>query len=135
MKHEQNWYMKFWAKLLKGSNVPVHSSSFHAGWNKDESESEVTQLCPTLCDPMDCSLPGSSIHEISQAKILEWVAISFSRRSFQLRDWTWVSHIVGRCLPFEPPGKSRNKEIVTLRITNLVNAFCRWYWRNKKKKT
>ena len=40
-----------------------------------ESESEVTQSCPTLCDPMDCSLPGSSVHGIFQARILEWVAI------------------------------------------------------------
>ena len=40
--------------------------------------SEVAQLCPTLCDPMDCSLPGSSVHGILQARILEWVAISFS---------------------------------------------------------
>ena len=46
-----------------------------------ESESEVTQSCPTLCDPMDCSLPGSSVHGISQAIVLEWIAISFSRRS------------------------------------------------------
>ena len=46
-----------------------------------ESESEVTQSCPTLCDPMDCSLPGSSVHGIFQARILEWVAISFSRGS------------------------------------------------------
>ena len=38
-----------------------------------------TQSCPTLCDPMDCSRPGSSVHGISQARILEWVAISFSR--------------------------------------------------------
>ena len=45
--------------------------------------SEVTQSCPTLCDPMDCGLPGFSIHEIFQARILEWVAISFSRRSSQ----------------------------------------------------
>ena len=42
------------------------------------SESEVTQSCPTLCDPMDCSPPGSSVHGILQARILEWVAISFS---------------------------------------------------------
>ena len=42
---------------------------------------EVTQLCPILCDPMDCSLPGSSVHGIFQARVLEWVAISFSRRS------------------------------------------------------
>ena len=46
-----------------------------------ESESEVTQSCPTLCDPMDCSLPGSSIHGIFQATVLERVAISFSRGS------------------------------------------------------
>ena len=52
--------------------------------------------CPTLCNPMDCSLTGSSIHGIFQARILEWVAISFSRRSSQPRDWTWVSCVVGR---------------------------------------
>ena len=61
-----------------------------------ESESEVTQSCPTLCDPMDYSLSGSSVHGIFQARILEWVAISFSRRSSQPRDWTWVSCTVGR---------------------------------------
>ena len=43
------------------------------------SESEVAQLCPTLCDPIDCSLPGSSVHGIFQAIVLEWIAISFSR--------------------------------------------------------
>ena len=42
------------------------------------AESEVAQSCPTLSDPMDCSLPGSSIHGISQARVLEWVAIAFS---------------------------------------------------------
>ena len=41
----------------------------------------VIQLCPTLCDPMDCSPPGSSVHRISQARILEWVAIPFSKGS------------------------------------------------------
>ena len=46
---------------------------------QSESESEVAQSCPTLCDPMDCSLPGSSFLGIFQARILEWVAISFSR--------------------------------------------------------
>ena len=46
----------------------------------------VTQSCPTLCNTMDCSPPGSSVHRISQAKILEWVAISFSRGSSRLRD-------------------------------------------------
>ena len=61
-----------------------------------ESESEVTQSCPTLCDPVDCSLPGSSVHGILQARMLEWVAISFSRASSRPRDRTRVSHIGGR---------------------------------------
>ena len=60
-----------------------------------ESESEVIQSCPTLFDPMDCSLPGSSVHGIFQARVLEWVAI-FSRVSSRPRDQTWVSRIAGR---------------------------------------
>ena len=55
---------------------------------------EVTQLCPTLFDPMDCRPPGSSVHGILQARVLEWGAISFSRGSSQPRDWTLVSRIV-----------------------------------------
>ena len=47
-----------------------------------EGESEVDQSCPTLCDPMDCSPPSSSVHGILQARVLEWVAISFSGGSF-----------------------------------------------------
>ena len=45
---------------------------------KVKSESEVTESCPTLSDPMDCNLPGSSVHEIFQARVLEWGAIAFS---------------------------------------------------------
>ena len=59
-------------------------------------ESEVTQSCLTPWDPMDCSLSGSSVHRIFQARVLEWVAISFSRGSSRPRDWTQVSHTVGR---------------------------------------
>ena len=58
-----------------------------------ESESEVAQSCPTLCDPVDCSPPSSSVHGILQARVLEWVAISFSRGFSQPRDQTYVSHI------------------------------------------
>ena len=58
--------------------------------------SAVAQSCPTLCDPVDCSLPGSSVHGIFQAIVLEWIAISFSRGSSQPRDRTWVSSIVDR---------------------------------------
>ena len=50
---------------------------------KVKSESEVAQLCPTLSDPMDCSLPGSSVHGILQARVLEWSAIAFSAYHMQ----------------------------------------------------
>ena len=62
-----------------------------------KKESEVAQSCPTLCDPVDLSLPGSSVQGIFQARILEWVAISFFRRSSQTRDWPRVSCILSRC--------------------------------------
>ena len=55
----------------------------------------VTQLCLTFCNPMDCNPPGSSVDGIFQARILEWVAISFSRGLSPPRDWTHVSCIVG----------------------------------------
>ena len=56
----------------------------------------VTQLCLTLCNHMDCSPSGSSVHRILQERILEWVAIPFSRGSSQPRDRTWFSCIIGR---------------------------------------
>ena len=57
-------------------------------------------LCLTLCDPMDCNLPGCSVHGILQVRILEWVAMPFSRGSFQPRGQTQVSRIAGRFFPF-----------------------------------
>ena len=57
---------------------------------------KVLQSCPTLCDPIDGSLSGSSVHGILQARTLEGVAIPFSRGSSRPRDQTWVSCIVGR---------------------------------------
>ena len=56
----------------------------------------VAQSCPTLCNPMDCSPPGSSVHGILQARTLEWVAICFSKGSSRPRDWTQVSRIAGK---------------------------------------
>ena len=63
------------------------------------------QSCLTLCDTMDCSPPGSSVHGIFQARRLEWVAISFSRGSFGPRDGTCVSCLAGRFFTTELPGK------------------------------
>ena len=63
------------------------------------------QSCLTLCNPVDWSPPDSSVHGILQARILEWVAIPFFRRSSQPRHRTWVSCIAGYTLSPEPPGK------------------------------
>ena len=66
----------------------------------------VTQSCLTLCDPTDCSLPGSPVHRISQTRILEWVAISYSRDSSRPRDRTLASPaLAGRFFTTAPPGK------------------------------
>ena len=71
------------------------------------SDSEVAQSCPTLWDPMDCCPPGSSIHGILQARILEWIACLFARGSSQSRDQTQVSchllRISSDSSPSEPP--------------------------------
>ena len=62
---------------------------------KVKSESEVAQSCPTLSDPMDCSPPGSSVHGIFQARVLEWVAIAFS-------NGTLLNHKTNKIMPFTP---------------------------------
>ena len=66
----------------------------------------VAKSCQLFCDPMDCIPPGSSVHCISQARILEWVAISFSKESFLSRDQTCVSYIGKWILYSEPLGKA-----------------------------
>ena len=59
---------------------------------RHESESEVAQSCPTLCDPMDCSLPGSSVHGIFQARVLEWGAISIWNTKSWIFPWVPIKH-------------------------------------------
>ena len=72
---------------------------------------KLLQVCPTLCDPRDCSPPGSSVHGILQARLLEWVAMPSLRGSSQPRDQTHISCVscIGRrffvCLPLMSPGK------------------------------
>ena len=67
----------------------------------------MAQLCLTLCNPMDCSPLGSSVYEILQARILEWVAIPFSRGLSQPRDRTQSPALQADSLPSEPPGKEQ----------------------------
>ena len=68
--------------------------------SRHEVKVKIAQSCPTLCDPMDCSLPGSSAHEILQARILEWIAVLFFKGSSRPRDRTQVSRIAGRFFTF-----------------------------------
>ena len=89
-----------------------------------ESESEVTQSCSTLCDSMDCSLPGSSAHGIFQARVLEWLAISFSRGSSRPRDWTQISCIVGRRFPIWVTRKSKH----VLQFKGLLFFIIYLFW-------
>ena len=99
---------------------------------------KVAHSCPTLCDPMDCSLPGSSVHGILQARILEWVAFPSSRWSSQPRDGIQVSHTAGGFFTVwatREPNKGRllwdnwwnlNK---ACRLGNTVlSVLSSWFW-------
>ena len=91
---QTSWTLFTCSKL----NILLHvSHNLCHTFTHKESESEVTQSCLTFPDPMDCSPPGSSIHGIFQARVLEWVAISFFRGSSRPKDRTRVSHVVDRC--------------------------------------
>ena len=86
------WYWAAWAACIFWRLILCQL--FHLLYHTYESE--VAQSSPTLCDPVDCSLPGFSVHGILQARTLEWVTISFSRGSSWPWDRTWVSRIGGR---------------------------------------
>ena len=81
------WQWKCWVLIIGNSRPPCTCICYCC---------LVAKSCLTLCDPMDCGPPGSSIHGISQARLLEWVAVSVSRGSSQPRDWAHVSCIAGR---------------------------------------
>ena len=79
----------------------------------------VTQSRPALCYSMDCSPPGSSIHGILQARILEWVAVPFSRGSSQPRDWTQVSHTAGRFFTICTTGEGLSSGLPVLPLATV----------------
>ena len=110
----------------------VGSREFHelfkcmTKWNK-VCVCLIRQLCLTLCDPMGHSLPGSSVHGILQARILQWSAISPSRRFLQPRDRTCISSIscsAGRFFTTEPPGKPKwnKEELLTHKMWKLEKS-------------
>ena len=110
-----------WDSPGKNTGVGCH---FLLQFMKVQRESEATQLCLTLCNPMDYSPQVSSVPGISQARILEWVAIPFSWGSSQCRDWTRISCMAGRFCPI-----SKEKSINTLWfIIIFICFFCLARW-------
>ena len=116
-RHITRVFRTIWLGPYQGELLPieyVHSRVGAAGmhWSPEaripapgqwlSGSAACAQSRLTLCDPTDCSPPGSSVHGILQARILEWVAMPFSRGSSHPRDWTQVSCIVGRFLTTEP---------------------------------
>ena len=88
----------------------------------------VTQLCLTVCDPMDCSPPGSSVHGILQARVLEWIATSFSRGSSWSKDQTQVSCIAGGFFTIWATGKT-NSATINIRIHLCFRLILfSWFW-------
>ena len=92
-------------------------------------EEMCAQLCPTLCDLVDCSLPGFSVHGISQARILEWDAISPSRGSSRPRDWTASPALAGGFFSSEPPWSGRSLYVLPKMVLGGVSD------RSRKKRT
>ena len=88
----------------------------------------VTESGSPLCDPTDCSPPGSSVHGIPQARRVEWVAISFSRGSSQPRGQTQVSSITGRFFTTKPPGRHRGGMLLFFLL-----VICLLLWKSRVK--
>ena len=109
------YWGKLWTIRYKKTKNPIASSEVVAVL--------VSQSCLTLCDPVDCSPPGSSAHGILQARVLEWVAMPSSRRCSQPRDQTRVSCITGRFFTTEPPGKPISSSNYKQKQTNKQNPL------------
>ena len=84
------------------------------------------QSCLNLCNPMDCSPPGSSVHGILQARILEWVAMPSSRGSSGPRDQTWISCTAGRFFTTEPPRKPAYCRVSSVQLSRVQLCVTPW---------
>ena len=91
--------------------------------NPNLSEGLVALSCPTVCDPIDCSLPGSSVHGILQAKILEWIAMPSSRAYSQPGIEPRSSTLQADSLPSEPPGKPSFSSLTKKKRNQSLPAY------------
>ena len=92
------WLSWVWSSFTKFYHLALATLLSLIPYECENCEMIITQLSPTLCNLMDYSPPGSSVHELSRQEYLEWVAISFSRGSHQPKGWTQVSRIAGGCV-------------------------------------
>ena len=108
----RGWKWSVFIPIPKKGNAKECSNYCTIALISHASKPEVAQSCPTLCNPMDCSLPGFSIHGILQARILEWVTISFSRDLPDPGIEPGSPALQADALPSEPPGKlQRNQKL------------------------
>ena len=125
-----SWYSKTLPPLQFGLFNESPISFTEQGSELCSCHCLVTTLCPALCNYMDCSPPGSAVHGTSEARILEWVTISFSRVSSWPRDQTCVSYIAGGFFTTEPSGKPKlctiNSQISSL--TDFKVSLCGACW-------
>ena len=120
-----------WDSPAKNTGVGCH---FLLQCMKGKSQSEVTQSCPTLSNPMDCSLPGSSIHGIFQARVLEWGAIAFSEimcyclanQAVSTPGWPFLSHCyIERNIIKEMLASTELEQCKLLKVSPQDNSFPR----------
>ena len=122
-------------RLVKVMGFSVVMYGYKSWTIKKVKWSEMAQSCPTLWDPMDWSLPGSSIRGIFRARILEWVAISFSRRSSQPREWTRVFCTVSRPLyRLSTQNNNNNRHMLKGHRSQLEEASNDQIWANLNNK-
>ena len=134
-------------QLLSNLNIQQHNSDmtkhfhylnldFPSKWPVSEWVKSLSRVW--LCDPVDCSLPGSSVHGILHGKILEWVVISFSRGSSQPRDRTQVSRVAGRCFNLWDTREAQMTSIrhhLSCHLQYLSHAAftCEYEWERRRK--
>ena len=118
-RRQPNRLPRPWDSPGKNTGVGCH---FLLQCRKMKSESEVAQLCPTLRDPMDCSLPGSSVHGVFQARVLEWGAIALSEVYSQ--DSIFFEAMINGIFPLIC--LSGSSLLVFVYVLNCFTAICSW---------
>ena len=116
------WTIAFQAPLYLGFSRQEYWSGLPFPSPMHKSESEVAQSCPTLRDPMDCSLPGSSVHGIFQARVLEWGAITFSHEWVYLFVKMWLMKTV-QSLGYHTVRVQLSRRINSKDITQSINQL------------